>query len=109
MKADCPNPPQQFGVCYNCGEDGHSKAECPKPKVFTGTCNFCGTKGHPAARCPLREPIVCKNCKEEGHSVKDCHGYRKFDMSGVEDKSPEDAWAMMKEACDGEIDDFRKV
>ncbi|KAJ5125480.1 Zinc knuckle CX2CX4HX4C [Penicillium atrosanguineum] len=127
-KADCPRPPQQFGTCYNrgeeghskadypatrkasgacfnCGQEGHSKTECPNPKVFTGTCNFCGTEGHPAALCPLRDPIVCKNC----HSVKDCKGNRKFDMFGVEDKTSEEAWAMMKGACDGEMDDFRKA
>lgn len=70
MARDCPDKPDNFGACFNCGEQGHNKAECTAPKVFMGTCRICEKEGHSAKECPDRPPDVCLNCKEEGNIQK---------------------------------------
>lgn len=45
-----------------------------------------------------------------GHLAKDCKENRKFDLSHIADRLPEEAWAMMKKASDEkDMDDFREV
>ncbi|KAI5299789.1 hypothetical protein KEM55_001766, partial [Ascosphaera atra] len=106
-KAECPEP-KKMGACFNCGEEGHSKAECPNPRVFKGTCRICEKEGHPAAECPDRPPDICKNCRQEGHKAINCTANRVFDLSTIPDKTPEEAWEMMKKASDErDMDDFR--
>lgn len=40
------------GLCYNCGQPGHTKVTCRK---FMGTCNSCGKVGHRAKDCRVRQ------------------------------------------------------
>ncbi|VVB04857.1 unnamed protein product [Arabis nemorensis] len=39
------------GLCFNCGQPGHTKATCRK---FMGTCHKCGKVGHRAMDCRVR-------------------------------------------------------
>ncbi|KAJ5570007.1 uncharacterized protein N7459_009437 [Penicillium hispanicum] len=109
-KADCTAPRKPMGACFNCGEEGHSKADCPKPRVFKGICRICNQDGHPASECPNKPADICRNCKAEGHMSKDCQENRKFDLDHIADKSPEDAWKLMKIASEEmEISEFREA
>ena len=68
----------------------HMKAECPHPGE--------GSTGK------------CKNCLEEGHQTLECKNPRKFDLSGVEAKDPEEAWKALLEADkDSDLDLVREV
>ncbi|KAL8689282.1 MAG: hypothetical protein Q9218_005014 [Villophora microphyllina] len=82
LARECPQKPEGFGNCFNCGEEGyvrstqppghslthgsHNKAECTNPRVFSGTCRVCQKEGHAARDCPDKPAPVCRNCKEEG-------------------------------------------
>ncbi|KAI9712218.1 MAG: hypothetical protein M1812_006953 [Candelaria pacifica] len=107
---ECPEPRKASGACFNCGQEGHSKSECPNPRVFSGTCRICSQEGHPASQCPEKPADICKNCKQEGHKTLECKNNRALDLSGIPDKTPEEAFGMLKAADeDRDLDDFREA
>lgn len=91
----------------------HNKSDCTNPKVeraFTGTCNICSEEGHRASQCPQKPAEPCNNCGELGHKVADCDAARNIGLSAVEEKSVDEAMALLKKASDErEIDDFKAV
>ncbi|EME83300.1 uncharacterized protein MYCFIDRAFT_136456, partial [Pseudocercospora fijiensis CIRAD86] len=117
---DCPEPRKDggglTGECFNCGEVGHNKADCTNPRVereFTGTCNGCGAQGHRKAECPVAPPRRCKVCHQDGHVTSECSANRMHEMFkalGIQDISPEEAWAAL-EAADKEkdVDDIKNA
>ncbi|KAI9791694.1 MAG: hypothetical protein M1835_000129 [Candelina submexicana] len=107
---ECPEPRKASGACFNCGQEGHSKSECPNPRVFTGTCRICSQEGHPASQCPEKPADICKNCKQEGHKTLECKNNRALDLSGIPNKTPEEAFEMLKAADEErDLDDFREA
>ncbi|KAJ5949563.1 Zinc knuckle CX2CX4HX4C [Penicillium verhagenii] len=107
-KAECTEPRKLTGACFNCGEEGHSKSECTKPRVFKGECRLCNQEGHPAAECPERPVDICRNCLGEGHIAQDCKKPRFFDLNKVADRTPGEAWDMMK-AAGTDLTEFRSA
>lgn len=61
-----------------------------------------------AAQCPQKPPAVCKNCHKEGHIASECTENRAMVYAGIEDKTDEEAWAMLVAADKEEdLDDFK--
>ena len=106
------------------------KIDCPNPRqarAFAGTCRHCSKDGHRAAECPEKPEQACKNCKVAGeycekcisnnymlifigHFAKDCTLPRKIDLSGVDVKSPDEAWDNLLAADKTrDLDDIREV
>ena len=53
---------------------------------------------------------MCKNCQEEGHSTLECKNTRKFDLSGIASKDPEEAWeGVVKADKTSDLDLVREV
>ncbi|KAL9580602.1 MAG: hypothetical protein Q9212_004397 [Teloschistes hypoglaucus] len=109
---ECPQKPEGFGKCFNCGQEGHNKAECTNPRVFSGTCRVCQKEGHAARDCPDKPAPVCRNCKQEGHVTSECSNNMVFDPEEVAELPVEEAWKELvktaKEAAENrDLDDFR--
>ncbi|KAL8734084.1 MAG: hypothetical protein Q9181_003329 [Wetmoreana brouardii] len=114
LARECPQKPEGFGKCFNCGEEGHNKAECTNPRVFSGTCRVCSKEGHSARECPDKPAVVCRNCKEEGHITSECKNNKVFDNDNVATLPPEEAWEEVvktaKEAVETrDLDEFRNA
>lgn len=46
----------------------------------------------------------------KGHRAAECKANRVVDMSNIPNKSPEEAWNLLKAAdAEGDLDDFREV
>ncbi|KAH0563372.1 hypothetical protein GP486_002062 [Trichoglossum hirsutum] len=86
----------------------HSKTDCTNPRVETRTCKYCQDDGHIAKDCPTKPPLTCNNCKQEGHTRTDCKNNRAMNWDGVLDKTPEEAWEMLKTAsAERDLFDFK--
>ncbi|KAI4106409.1 MAG: hypothetical protein L6R37_002207 [Teloschistes peruensis] len=114
LARECPQKPEGFGKCFNCGEEGHNKAECTNPRVFSGTCRLCQKEGHAARDCPDKPAPVCRNCKQEGHVTSECTNNKVFDLVDVAELPVEEAWDELvksaKEAVESrDLDDFRNA
>ncbi|XP_038706707.1 zinc finger CCHC domain-containing protein 7-like isoform X2 [Tripterygium wilfordii] len=68
-------PDESWGVCYNCGEEGHMMVNCTSAKRKK-PCFVCGCLGHGAKQCSKAQD--CFICKQSGHRAKDCPEKYKF-------------------------------
>ncbi|KAL8479906.1 hypothetical protein ACS0TY_026739 [Phlomoides rotata] len=62
-------PDNNWGACYNCGEEGHVTANCTSAKRKK-PCFVCGNFEHNAKQCSKGRD--CFICKQHGHRAKDC-------------------------------------
>ncbi|XP_038718735.1 protein AIR1-like isoform X2 [Tripterygium wilfordii] len=70
------DPPEgNWGVCYNCGEEGHMMVNCMSAKRKK-PCFVCGSLDHGAKQCSKAQD--CFICKQSGHRAKDCPEKHKF-------------------------------
>ncbi|XP_022869307.1 cold shock domain-containing protein 3-like isoform X4 [Olea europaea var. sylvestris] len=63
------DPPDSWGTCYNCGEEGHTIVNCTSAKRKK-PCFVCGSLEHNAKQCSKGQD--CFICKQQGHRAKDC-------------------------------------
>ncbi|XP_042045210.1 protein AIR1-like isoform X1 [Salvia splendens] len=62
-------PDNNWGACYNCGEEGHTTANCTSARRKK-PCFVCGSFEHNAKQC--NKGRDCFICKQQGHRAKDC-------------------------------------
>ncbi|GFP97186.1 structural maintenance of chromosomes protein 3 [Phtheirospermum japonicum] len=62
-------PDNNWGACYNCGEEGHAAVNCTSAKRKK-PCFVCGDFEHNAKQCSKGRD--CFICKQQGHRAKDC-------------------------------------
>ncbi|XP_015873253.3 uncharacterized protein LOC107410354 [Ziziphus jujuba] len=62
-------PDSSWGMCYNCGEEGHAAVNCTAAKRKK-PCFVCGSLEHNARQCSKAQD--CFICKKGGHRAKDC-------------------------------------
>ncbi|KAI3503950.1 hypothetical protein L1887_32468 [Cichorium endivia] len=58
-----------YGNCYNCGQNGHTVASCTTAKRKK-PCFVCGNLDHNAKKC--KQGKICFMCKKIGHRAKKC-------------------------------------
>ncbi|XP_023516900.1 zinc finger CCHC domain-containing protein 7-like [Cucurbita pepo subsp. pepo] len=63
------DPPDSWGTCYTCGEEGHNAVNCSSAKRKR-SCFVCGSVEHNARSCSKARD--CYICKKGGHHAKDC-------------------------------------
>ncbi|XP_022933992.1 zinc finger CCHC domain-containing protein 7-like isoform X5 [Cucurbita moschata] len=63
------DPPDSWGACYNCGEEGHNAVSCTSAKRKK-PCFVCGSLEHNARSCFKARD--CYICNKVGHRAKDC-------------------------------------
>ncbi|XP_023531111.1 zinc finger CCHC domain-containing protein 7-like isoform X3 [Cucurbita pepo subsp. pepo] len=63
------DPPDSWGACYNCGEEGHNAVSCTSAKRKK-PCFVCGSLEHNARSCLKARD--CYICNKVGHRAKDC-------------------------------------
>ncbi|KAK3002204.1 hypothetical protein RJ639_020973 [Escallonia herrerae] len=77
-------PDSSWGVCYNCGEEGHMAVNCTSARRQK-PCFVCGSLEHNVRQCTKRTSSAgcfdtrsslqgqdCFICKKGGHRAKDC-------------------------------------
>ncbi|CAL5428407.1 unnamed protein product [Camellia sinensis] len=62
-------PDSGWGMCYNCGEEGHKTVNCTSARRRK-PCFVCGSLEHNAKQCTKGKD--CFICKKGGHRAKDC-------------------------------------
>ncbi|CAK8538520.1 unnamed protein product [Lathyrus sativus] len=65
------DPPSDnvWGICFNCGEEGHATFNCTAAKRKK-PCFICGSLSHNVKKCTMAR--YCSTCKIVGHRTKDC-------------------------------------
>ncbi|KAG7021663.1 Cold shock protein 1 [Cucurbita argyrosperma subsp. argyrosperma] len=92
------DPPDSWGACYNCGEEGHNAVSCTSAKRKK-PCFVCGSLEHNARSClkacsRLRgeasaavSASSCYRCGEEGHFARECTSSAKGGKKNREEAS----------------------
>ncbi|KAL8833138.1 MAG: hypothetical protein Q9170_004470 [Blastenia crenularia] len=108
LARECPDKPEGFGKCFNCGEEGrvmqHATARTSRL--------LCAATAKKKVMFPQLNSSIESANQWQGHITSECTKNKVFDYDKVDDLPVEEAWANVlttaKEAVQSrDLDDFR--
>ncbi|KAI4246375.1 MAG: hypothetical protein L6R40_002043 [Gallowayella cf. fulva] len=114
LARECPQKPEGFGKCFNCGEEGQYSRGLAVFALRKATRPVNAPKSRLQSAVTASKKVSGILSPSAGHMLSECTNNKVFDLSNLPDMSEDDAWDnVIKKAQEAaetrELDEFREA